>query len=271
MNDKIPIDLRNVQKTMLLPLWGRAMETRKKDPWLSDPTASGIIDKIDYDFSTITRNISPLSQAAWILRSLSIDEVIRTRLVRNPDATIVNIGCGMDTTFDRVDNGILSWFDLDLPDVIRLREKFIPSTARRKTIAASFLDEGWLDQIGNPSEPLFIAAGVFYYFEEKAIRTFFIRLANRFPGCELFFDVSSPTGVKVANKKVIESSGLDERSYLKWGLEKPEDITGWDARLRVMNTVYNFHRRDRRLPIRMRPIGWFSDYLKIQYMIHLKT
>jgi O-methyltransferase involved in polyketide biosynthesis len=96
-----PLKLGSVQKTLLLPLWGRAVETGKSHPLLVDPTAARIIDLIDYDFSTIATNISFVSQLAWIARSLHIDRTIRRFLEEHPMATIVNLGCGLDTTFER--------------------------------------------------------------------------------------------------------------------------------------------------------------------------
>jgi O-methyltransferase involved in polyketide biosynthesis len=77
MSENIAIELGNVKKTLLLPLWGRAVETRKKKPLLVDKTAAEIVDKIDYDFSTIANNISEITQLAWIARSLHIDQIIR--------------------------------------------------------------------------------------------------------------------------------------------------------------------------------------------------
>jgi hypothetical protein len=41
---------------------------------------------------------------------------------KHPEATIVNIGCGLDTTFSRIDNGKIQFYELDLPDVIALRK-----------------------------------------------------------------------------------------------------------------------------------------------------
>ena len=206
---------------------------------------------------------------AWIMRSICVDEVINDFLGRCPHGTVVNIGCGLDTTFDRIDNGKVTWYDLDLPDVICLRKKFIPETGRRKFIAASFLEEGWLNEIRVKAQVLFVAAGVFYYFDEQQIKTFLIRLADRFPGSEILFDVSSPYGVKVANRAVIRRSGLDEKSFLTWGVSSPEVITGWDKRLRLLNSYWYFGEKARPLPLRTRLFGWLSDRLKIQYMIHL--
>jgi O-methyltransferase involved in polyketide biosynthesis len=139
MAEKTNIDLGNVQITLLLPLWGRAIETQNPDPLLTDKMASDIINKINYDFTRISNNIHPVTQHEWIARSIHIDRTIKEFLIKYPEAVIVNIGCGLDTTFDRIDNGKLKWFDLDLPDVIKLRRKFIPEGDRRKFISCSFL------------------------------------------------------------------------------------------------------------------------------------
>jgi len=268
MAEKIRINLGNVQKTLFLPLWGRAEESKKQKPLLVDETAIRIIEQVDFDFSQITQNIDDLSQIAWIKRSLCCDEVIKEFLTRYPEGTIVNIGCGLDTTFERIDNGKLKWYDLDLPDVIELRSKFVKENVRRKFIVASFLEKGWLENIEISGNVLFIAAGVFYYFEESTIKEFIIRLIDTYPNSEILFDVSSPLGVKVANKKVVERSGLDEQSHLVWGLENKENILSWDARIRIIETYYYYQTQV--IGIRNRLMGKLSDILGIQYMIHLR-
>ncbi|MCE5249636.1 class I SAM-dependent methyltransferase [bacterium] len=268
MSEHIAVELGNIQITMLLPLWGRAVETMKPEPLLVDRTAADIITKIDYDFSVIARNTKELSQLAWIVRSLRMDAVIREFLRKYPKATIVNIGCGLDTTFDRIDNGSLLWYDMDLPDVIELRKKFIGETDRRKFIACSFLDRDWLNRIEVRENVLFMAAGVFYYFEEYQIREFFIKIAGSFPGSEICFDACSPYGVRVANKLVIQNSGLDEKSFLKWGIKNIKEIESWDDRIRVMHEYSYFRNLKKSLTCKNRIMGLVSDLLKIQYIVH---
>jgi len=267
MNDKIDVKLGEVQKTLFLPLWGRAEESRKKAPLLVDETAVRIIGEVDYDFSPMAQNLDELTQIAWIQRSLICDRVIGKFLAGFPEGTVVNIGCGLDTTFERIDNGRLKWVDLDLPDVIELRRQFISENDRRKFIARSFLEGDWLDSIEVRGNVLFIAAGVFYYFKEQEIRDFILRLVDAFPGSELLFDVCSPTGMRVANKKVVGSTGLGEKSYLTWGLEDKKDILSWDARIRLIGTYHYF--RNVKTGPRNRLMGMFSDVLGIQYMLHL--
>ena len=267
MTEKIEITLGNVQKTLFLPLWGRAVETQKKHPLLVDETAVSIIQQVDFDFSKVAQNIDTLSQIAWIKRSLICDQVIERFLEKYPTGTVVNIGCGLDTTFERTDNGRLKWYDLDLPDVISLRQQFVKESARRKFVAASFLEHQWLEDLEVQDNVLFISAGVFYYFDEATIKEFVLRLVAKYPGSELLFDVSSPMGVKIANQKVVESSGLDENSHLVWGVERKEDLLEWDERISLIDTYFYYQGRVEGL--RNILLGRLSDILGIQYMLHL--
>ena len=105
MGNSGKIKLGSVQKTLLLPLWGRAIETQKQNPLLIDDKAVSIIKSIPYDFTVISKNINKFVQYGWIARSLYFDNKIKAFIDLYPEATIVNIGCGLDTTFDRIDNG----------------------------------------------------------------------------------------------------------------------------------------------------------------------
>lgn len=270
MSTKIPVQLENVQKTLLLPLWGRAAETQKKKPILLDTTAVDIIKKIDYDFSRIALNISPISQLGWIARSLHIDRTIKQFMGKHPQATIVNIGCGLDTTFERIDNGKVYWYDLDLPAVISLRREFIRENERRKFLAYSFLDDTWFRQLRVVDSIMFIAAGVFYYFEENDIKNFFIKLADIFPDSEVVFDACSPLGVRVANKKVIQSGGMDESAVLKWGVESARKIQQWDSRFILVDEYQIFRNMKRSLSFKNKVGTLLSDTLNIMFMVHLR-
>lgn len=270
MSEKIGIELGNVQITLLLPLWGRAVESKKKNPLLIDKTAAAIINKIDYDFSTISENIHPISQFEWIARSIHIDKTINEFLKQYPTAAVVNVGCGLDTTFDRVDNGKLLWYDLDLPDVIELRRQFIPESERRKFISCSFFDDGWFRHLNSKGNVLFIAAGVLYYFKEDRIKEIFNKIALTFPGSEFTFDAASNFGVKTANKSVIQSTGLDEKSFLKWGLESAYEIPKWNNKIAVVKEYPMFKNMTKVLSLKNKLTAAISDHYKIMYMVHLR-
>jgi O-methyltransferase involved in polyketide biosynthesis len=270
MGEKIKIELGKVQETLLLPLWGRAVESQKKAPRFVDKKAVEIINKIDYDFSVISGNIRWISQYSWVVRSIHIDRIIHEFIKGNPKATIVNIGCGLDTIFDRVDNGQILFYEIDLPDVINLRKKLFEDHERRKLIATSFLEPEWLSELNNSNGLLFLAAGVFYYFKENEIKNFFIRLADRFPGSEILFDAVSPMGAEIANKKVIKDGGMDETAILKWGIKNPRLIEKWDSRIHLVNEFRKFKGMKKGLPLKRKYSLWMSDLFRIMYIVHLR-
>ncbi len=264
------IELGSVQKTLLLPLWGRAVEARKARPLLVDQTAVRIIESIDYDFSTIAGNISFISQLAWIARSLHTDRTIREFLERHPGATIVNLGCGLDTTFERVDNGRLRWYDLDLPDVIELRKSYIQESGRRTSIACSLLDDEWLSQVKTGDSIFLLASGVLYYLEEVQVKAFLLKLVNAIPGSEILFDACSPRGLEMANRKVIKAGGMDESAILRWGIRRAKDMERWDSRIAVVEEYPLFQNMRRTLSMREKWGTFVSDALRIMSMVHLR-
>ena len=267
--EKIKIELGHIQKTLFMPVWARAIETKKDKPILTDAMAAQIIDTVDYDFSLMANNLKEINQIAWIARCIRFDFIIKDFLKDNPNGTIVNIGCGLDTTYERINNQSVIWYDLDLPDVIELRRKFLKESEKRKFIAISFLDTSWFNEIANDNKILFISTGVFVYFEESVIKEFIIKVADRFIDSELFFDVTSPKGVQIANQ-VIKDSGLDSSSFFKWGLIDKSIIVAWDNRIKLVNSYYTFKIKGLGLSLKNRIIGFLSDSAGVQYMIHLK-
>jgi O-methyltransferase involved in polyketide biosynthesis len=269
MKTKIKIELGNVQKTLFMPLWARAVETKKDKPVLIDKVALEIIKSVDFDFSQMSQNVPEISQISWIARCKRFDLIIREFISKHPHGTIVNIGCGLDTTYERISNNNISWYDLDLPEVIELRKKFFKETKKRKFISCSFLNTEWFNDIIFNDNVLLISAGVFVYFEEIEIKNFIINVADRFDDCELFFDVTSPKGIEIANQ-VIQKSGLDSRSFFKWGLTDKSIFTSWDKRINLMDSFYTFRIDGLGLSDENKQIALISDSLDIQYMVHLK-
>lgn len=251
-----------------MPLWARAKETKKDTPLLIDSKAVEIIESISYDFGAFN-NLEEINLISWISRCRKYDEVLNRFIIANPAGTIVNIGCGMDTYYERAINSTVKWFELDLPDVIELKRKFFKETENRKFISGSFINTEWFDQIKTDNKVLFISAGVFCYFEESVIKDFLIKVVNGFPGSELLFDVTSAYGVKVAND-VIQKSGLNQNSFMKWPLKNKEVILSWDKRIQLIGVYYTYKQKYLNLSIRNKIIGSVSDFLNIQYILHLK-
>jgi len=186
------IDLNNVEETLLIPLWGRAQLSREHNSLLNDAKALEIIEQIDYDFSKLDRR-SVFRRDLWfVIRAKQFDDKIKAYVADHPRASIVNIGAGLDTTFYRVDNGSIHWYDLDLPNVIDIRKQLLPEPDRVTYIAKSLLDPSWCGDVKHTEDGvLMVAGGVFGWLEESQVKQFFSMLADNFPGGEIVFNARS--------------------------------------------------------------------------------
>jgi O-methyltransferase involved in polyketide biosynthesis len=268
--NKIKIELGNIQSTLLMPLWARVMETQKDEPLLVDRKAVEIIKSVDYDFTPMVQTIEEISIISWISRCLIYDEIINQFILNNPKGVIVNLGCGMDTYYERAINSSVQWFELDLPDVVELRKQFFSETENRQFIACSFLDTQWFSKIQSKQNVLFLSAGVFPYFEEDEIRQFLKALTDTFPNSEILFDVTSSQGVRAANR-IIKKTGLGIDAFMKWPLGNVNKVLEWDKRLQLINTFYTYKQKNLKLNLKNRILGVISDFLNIQYVLHLKV
>ncbi|PIE68612.1 MAG: hypothetical protein CSA21_06370 [Deltaproteobacteria bacterium] len=269
MRQKISVKQGTVEETLLLPLWGRAYETQRKNPRLMDAKAVEIIKAIDYDFSQIEKTQS-LSQHGWIARSWHTDKMARAFIEKHPEATIVNIGCGLDTTFSRIDNGKILFYELDLPDVIRLRKHFYQDSERHQSIAASFLETAWFENIVVKDGLLFLAGGVLMYFEEEQIREFFLAVADHFGACEFYFDALSPACMKMAKKAVLKKGGMGMNLENGWGLKPVKSLETWDNRIRVIDAIPIHKGAKTGISLRQKIMLTISDLLGFCSMVHMR-
>lgn len=232
MNKADTSKLTAAQETLLIPLWARAQEARRADPILRDDKAASIIDSLQYDFGVFQR--AKVDQVGLCSRAAIIDELARQHLAQHPRATVVEIGAGLDTRFDRLDNGAVRWIELDLPDVMSVRRSFFEETERRSFLAASVVDASWLTAVpADDSESLLLVAeGVFYFLARPQLQALFARLADHFPGARLIFDSISPVYRRIANFRHPLAG-----SRLIWSLRDVREIERWDARLRLELSV----------------------------------
>ncbi|MBN1847784.1 MAG: class I SAM-dependent methyltransferase [Deltaproteobacteria bacterium] len=264
------IELGSVQETLFLPLWGRAIETQKKKPLLIDNKALSIINSIPYDFTVMSKNINKVVQASWVARSIFFDKKIKAFIDVYPEATIANIGCGLDTTFDRVDNGKIQWIDLDLPDTIDLRKKFISESNRRHFIPKSVFDQSWYNSIDKKDKVMLLIAGVLCYFSESDVKRLFNDFHTFIPGAEVVFDYFSAIGMKVSNKKVIENGGMDKSAYLKWSIDNILEIERWDSNIKILSYMPMYREHKKNFSMLERIGMTIADMLKIVSLTHIK-
>jgi O-methyltransferase involved in polyketide biosynthesis len=226
------VQLGRVQESLLVPLYARAVETQRRHPILKDPKAVEMVAAIDWDF----RRFGQRSRTAGCaLRSALFDEWVEAFLHRQPGGTVVEIGAGLNTRFERLDNGAVRWFDLDLPDVIELRRRFFADTDRRRTVACSIVDEGWVAAVRqSPGPHYFVAETVFVYLAEQQVKAALARIASNFPEARIAFDTVGPRAIARTNEDH-ERLNLDARFV--WACPDPKAIEGWGIGLRLVESL----------------------------------
>jgi O-methyltransferase involved in polyketide biosynthesis len=256
---------------MLGPLWARAIYSKLYPNLLNDLKAIEIIKKIDYDFSEMDKILGEWRAIGLMIRARRFDEALKNYLKKYPYATIVNIGAGLDTTFFRVDNGKITMYNLDLPNVIKFREKLIKESERNRNIAQSVFDYTWMEKISYSQDNgiFFIAGGFIYYFNKEEISEFLKKLANRFPGGEIILDAVSSLALKVANKRA-KKANSELRFNL--GINDPNKlIPQWSNKIEIKDCFVIGDRTsiNKKWKFKTKLMNKFSNWLKTARIIHL--
>ncbi len=266
MPDTILQELKGVPETLFMTLYVRAMETRRTGALLKDEKAVELVDRMVYDFGLMKQvRMDEFDMTTLILRNLEFDRYARDFLRRSPEAVVVHIGCGLDSRFERVDNGKVEWYDLDVPEVMALRQKLIGGEGSRyHHLGCSAFDPGWIEQVkGHKPRPfLFLAEGVFMYFTEEQVKGLVLRLRETFPGCELVFDAFTPFLVSMNN---LRFSVTKYGAMYHWGIKRGEALEQWAPGIQLLGQWSYFDSPEPRLdPIRwMKKIPFWAKVMSI--------
>jgi len=214
-----------------VPLYARALESRKRRPILEDPKAVEIVDSIDWDFHRFGQRRRVVGCA---LRSAMFDVWARDFLRRHPEGTVVEIGAGLNTRFERLDNGTIHWYDLELPDAAELRRRFFSDSERRITLAASVLETGWIETVRQSPGPYFLVAEtVFAYLEDAQVKSALGQIASGFPQVTIALDTLGRRAVDGGNK---DFARRKMAARFAWVCEDPIAIQNWNIGLHLVES-----------------------------------
>jgi O-methyltransferase involved in polyketide biosynthesis len=237
-----------VAETLLITLYVRAQETQRPDALLKDEKAVALVARLGPAIDRIQRvQMDDEDRASIMLRAREIDNMTRAFLAGHAEPTVAYLNCGLDSRFERVDDGRVEWYDLDLASVIDLRRKLLGGdTARHHLLSGSAFDQSWFSALGTRGGGglLFLAEGLFQYFTESQVRPLVIALRQHFPGSELIFDAFSPFIVRMNNLRMLLSR---MGARYGWGLRKAADVEQWADGIRLIEEWFPFSRPEPRL------------------------
>jgi O-methyltransferase involved in polyketide biosynthesis len=239
---KTHIEKNTVQETLVIPLYGRKLCTEQFPNLFRDDKAVELINRLDYDFGALEKQSKSMAHrfGALEVAMRENDLMIEAKeyLKEHPSAALVNLGCGLDQTAENCDNGHCRIYNIDLPDVIAVRDELLPGTERIRNVAADLNDLSWFDKIDAEDGVCFLAAGVFYYFRTEQIKKLINAMALRFPGGKLVFDSANRRAVKIMLKTWVKEAGITSISDYFSVDSTEKDIKPWLKNATVSSRGY---------------------------------
>ena len=219
MSERIKPTIRGSAETMLQSFYARAQYSKCKHNKFYDAKAVELVDKIDYDFSTADRD-STMGKGV-IARTVVFDELVKNFIEKNPYCTVVNIACGLDTRFYRMDNGKITWYNLDLPETIAIRNQIFEESGRVSTIGISALDPAWSKEVKVRGKMLFIIEGLSMYLTAEENGKILKIIKDNFDNAYILMECLAKTWVK---KEGIEKSIHQTGSKFVFGADHFEEL-----------------------------------------------
>lgn len=226
--EKYQIKKGSIQETLIIPLYGRKLAMEWYPENFEDYECRRLFERIDCELPKQKKIMAKAGAIMGATRQYDLAAVCREYLAEHPKACVVNLGCGLDTTFRQVDNGMAKGYNIDFPDVIAARNELLPETEREKNIAGDLNDISWFEQIPYRPEDgaVFFAAGVFYYFKKEDVKKLVCRMAEHFPGGKLVFDATNARGLKNMLKTWLGPSGM-ENIGVYFSIEDEMELMNW--------------------------------------------
>ena len=224
---KYHIEKNTVQETLIIPLFGRKVCSEHFPHLFKDPEAERLCAMLDYDFASKKKKMESVAGLFGALevaqRQYDIGCEVKDYLKSHPNAAVVNLGCGLDDTFRKCDNGTARGYNIDLPDVIAIRNEILPAGERETNIGCDLNDPAWMEKIDASGGAVLYATGVFYYFKKEDANALFCRIAETFPGSVLAFDTCNSRGAKMMMKTWLKEAGITDVGAF-FSVEDPAEL-----------------------------------------------
>lgn len=229
---KIKFNLGPVQETLLIPLLGRAVET-KRGGLVCDTKAVEMVESLDYDFSKWSRSSSLLGAC---IRTRMFDEEVLTFMDRFPLGSVIELGVGLNTRYERLHHGQTHWLELDLPDSLALRRRFFEETDYRRMVAGTLFDTCWFSEVARlPGPYCFVSEAALIYLNSECVESCLRAMVKRFPGSTLITDTTAAYMVESQDKHDAMKE-LSSLSWFRWRCDRPELLSDWGLELERSRT-----------------------------------
>ncbi|MBO7344436.1 MAG: class I SAM-dependent methyltransferase, partial [Clostridia bacterium] len=190
--------MNSVNKTLYIPLYGKALVS-KRGIILDDKKAEEIWGKVEF-------SLKRKSKSKWLalymgMRSRVFDDWVEDKLKEFPNSVVLNLGCGLDSRFERVKELSKSWYDVDFETVINERKNYYKETEIYHMICADVRDCSFISGLEKAERAIVVLEGLSMYLTNDQLRKIFASLNEYFPHLSVLIDCYTPFAVKMSKIK----------------------------------------------------------------------
>jgi len=244
------MDLSQVSRTAILLLICRAIEAEKNKSVFNDPMAVLCLERL--------MSIASAEDRRWIIRKKRMYEGLQARdakagaqkgkvfdnaanrfIAGNPKCTVIDLACGFNTRFWRIENEKCNYIEIDLPEVITLKKEILKDRLSYEVIGGSVLDTSWIDKVtinGNTGF-LLLAEGLFMWLPPQDATRLLKEIGERFYRSQLVLEMVPEKYTKGIWKKLFRlHSRIEWGLDVSWvfGIKNPHDIEAFGNGLKVI-------------------------------------
>lgn len=222
-----------ISKTLLIPLYFRALDAKKEDSVLNDTMALEIVKNFEFNKKTLDK--AKFSQVGTLCRAKYFDDRAREFIKNNPNPVIVNMATGLNTRTLRIYDKKAKFFDIDLPKVITLRKRYIED--KSTVISANVFESTYVDELlkCENAQFCFIFEGFFMYFNKEQIQIILKNIINNFSGL-ILGDFNF--GDYWEKNKSKHDSLKDSKASFKTSFENLEDLLKMNGKLKLKSQKF---------------------------------
>ncbi|MFO7669756.1 MAG: class I SAM-dependent methyltransferase [Bacteroidales bacterium] len=277
---ELNININDISETAFLTLQCHAIDAESASPILNDNSSVKTLDVLkDHFFKSHSALHKKLFQnkvknnlvTHIVLRAKKYDDYIKGFINKYPYSTVVNIGCGLDNRFERINNGSIRFFDLDLPDIMNIKKQLFPEEANYFQISQSVFEFDWIDRM--ESEPvILVAEGVFMYCDEHDVKNLFRTLQEKLNNPEIVFEVFNSKWLTGWRKKLMvlklkKELKLGAGTTFKFGIPDSDEIESWNQGFRLIDD-WSYIDSDELNSSLLRLFRNSNSLRKIQWTVH---
>jgi O-methyltransferase involved in polyketide biosynthesis len=246
--ERTNMKLTDVSKTAIATLRSHVLESQKDKPIINDPMAEYCLDELaslvseDEKAVLFDRKLSSALTSHIAIRARKYDSIANDFISQNPSSTVVNLGCGFDTRYWRIDSEKCEYIELDLPELVELKRDILKDHLNYELIGCSVLDHSWIDKVTSKGNRdfLLIAEALFMYLPRVDVITLFRAFSERFYHSQIALEVATEKYTRGIWKKIVEMKikrelGFDAGSSYNFGVKNALELESYGNGIKVID------------------------------------